>query len=75
MLSSQERANSDDLSTPVIPRMTQNTNAKADNMLLNEWYQRESDCDRRQHGRDKQTDAVSQMLNTAKYTTADALIK
>lgn len=34
-------------------------------MLLSEWYQRESDCDRRQHGWGKQTDAVSQMLNTA----------
>lgn len=45
--------------------MPQNINAKPDNMLLNEWYQRESDCDRRQHGWDKQTDAVSQMLNTA----------
>lgn len=65
ILFSRERANSDDSSTPVIPRMAQNINAKPDNMLLNEWYQRESDCDRRQHGRDKQTDAVSQMLNTA----------
>lgn len=45
--------------------MPQNISAKPDNMLLNEWYQRESDCDRRQHGWDKQTDAVSQMLNTA----------
>lgn len=45
--------------------MTQNINAKPDNMLLSEWYQRESDCDRRQHGWGKQTDAVSQMLNTA----------
>lgn len=65
MLFSQERANSDEPSTPVIPRMTQNISAKPDNMLLNEWYQSESDCDRRQHGLDKQTDAVSQMLNTA----------
>lgn len=65
LLFSRERASPDDPATPVLLRMTQILDAKSDNMLLSEWQQGESDCDRRQHGRNKQTGADGQVLNTA----------